>query len=71
MTKALQAVCLALVLAMCVPVSAGATSRTEGITCGASGELAHEQAPSTYGASGRAQAPSTKVSPPLAFSRSL
>lgn len=27
--------------------------------------------PSTYGATGRAQAPSTKVSPPLAISRSL
>jgi len=35
------------------------------------GLLARKQAPSTYSASGRAQAPSTKTSPPLAFSRSL
>jgi hypothetical protein len=52
-------------------VLATAHAVSEGIIRGVSGELARKQAPSTYGASGRAQAPSTKVSPPLAISRSL
>jgi len=52
-------------------VLATAHAVSEGIIRGVSGELARKQAPSTYGASGRAQAPSSKVSPPMAFSRSL
>ena len=52
-------------------VMATAHAVSEGIIRGVSGELARKQAPSTYGASGRAQAPSTKVSPPLAISRTL
>ena len=52
-------------------VLATAHAVSEGIIRGVSGELARTQAPSTYGASGRAQAPSTKVSPPLAISRTL
>jgi hypothetical protein len=52
-------------------VLATAHAVSEGIIRGVSGELARKQAPSTYGATGRAQTPSTKVSPPLAISRSL
>lgn len=52
-------------------VLATAHAVSEGIIRGVSGELARKQAPSTYGASGRAQTPSSKTSPPLAFSRTL
>jgi hypothetical protein len=52
-------------------VLATAHAVSEGIIRGVAGELARKQAPSTYGASGRAQAPSSKVSPPMAISRSL
>ena len=52
-------------------VLATAHAVSEGIIRGVSGELARKQAPSTYGASGRAQAPTTKASPPLAISRVL
>jgi len=52
-------------------VLATAHAVSEGIIRGVSGELARKQAPSTYGASGRANAPSTKASQPLAVSRSL
>ncbi len=52
-------------------VLATAHAVSEGIIRGVSGELARKRAPSTYGASGRANAPSAKASPPLAFSRSL
>jgi len=52
-------------------VLATAHAVSEGIIRGVSGELARKQAPSTYGASGRAQAPSTKASPPLAISRTF
>lgn len=52
-------------------VLATAHAVTEGIIRGVSGELARKQAPSTYGASGRAHSPSTKASPPMALSRSL
>jgi len=52
-------------------VLATAHAVSEGIIRGVSGELARKRAPSTYGASGRAQAPSTKASPPLAISRTL
>jgi len=52
-------------------VLATAHAVSEGIIRGVSGELARKQAPSTYGASGRAQPPSSKASPPLAVSRTL
>ena len=52
-------------------VLATAHAVSEGIIRGVSGELARKQAHSTYGANGRAQAPGTKASQPLAFSRSL
>jgi hypothetical protein len=52
-------------------VLATAHAVSEGIIRGVSGELARKQAPSTYGASGRAQMPSSKTSPPLAISRTL
>jgi hypothetical protein len=52
-------------------VMATAHAVSEGIIRGVSGELARKQAPSTYGASGRAQMPSSKTSPPLAISRTL
>jgi hypothetical protein len=52
-------------------VLATAHAVSEGIIRGVSGELARKQAPSTYGASGRANAPSSKTSQPLAVSRSL
>ena len=52
-------------------VLATAHAVSEGIIRGVSGELARKQTPSTYGATGRVNAPSTKTSPPLAFSHSL
>ncbi len=52
-------------------VLATAHAVSEGIIRGVSGELARKQAPSTYGASGRANTPSSKTSPPLAISRTL
>ena len=52
-------------------VLATAHAVSEGIIRGVSGELARKQAPSTYGANGRAQAPSTKTTQPLALSRCL
>jgi uncharacterized protein (DUF885 family) len=52
-------------------VLATAHAVSEGIIRGVSGELARKQAPSTYGASGRVQPPSSKASPPLAISRTL
>jgi hypothetical protein len=52
-------------------VLATAHAVSEGIIHGVSGELARKQAPSTYGASGRANAPSAKASQPLSVSRSL
>ena len=52
-------------------VLATAHAVSEGIIRGVSSELARKQAPSTYGASGRAQTPSSKTSPPLAISRTL
>lgn len=58
-------------LRMNLTVLATAHAVSEGIIRGVSGELARKQAPSTYSASGRAQAPSTKTSPPLAVSRTL
>jgi type VI protein secretion system component VasK len=52
-------------------VLATAHAVSEGIIRGVSGELARRQAPSTYGASGRTNAPPPKASQPLALSRSL
>jgi hypothetical protein len=52
-------------------VLATAHAVSEGIIRGVSGELARKQAPSTYGASGRANAPGAKASQPLALSRTL
>jgi hypothetical protein len=52
-------------------VLATAHAVSEGIIRGVSGELTRKQAPSTYGASGRANAPSNKASQPLAVSRTL
>ena len=52
-------------------VLATAHAVSEGIIRGVSGELARKQAPSTYGASGRANAPGPKASQPLSVSRTL
>jgi hypothetical protein len=52
-------------------VLATAHAVAEGIIRGVSGELARKQAPSTYGASGRANAPGAKASQPLALSCTL
>ena len=52
-------------------VLATAHAVSEGIIRGVSGELARKQAPSTYGASGRASPPSSKSSPAMAFSKRL
>jgi roadblock/LC7 domain-containing protein len=52
-------------------VLATAHAVSEGIIRGISGELARKRAPSTYGASGRANAPAAKASQPLAISRAL
>jgi flagellar biosynthesis/type III secretory pathway chaperone len=52
-------------------VLATAHAVSEGIIRGVSGELARKQAPSTYGATGRTNAPSSKTSQPLAISRTL
>lgn len=52
-------------------VLATAHAVSEGIIRGVSGELARKLVPSTYGATGRANAPSPKASQPLAVSRSL
>ncbi len=52
-------------------VLATAHAVSEGIIRGVSGELARKQVPSTYGASGRSNAPGAKASQPLALSRTL
>jgi hypothetical protein len=52
-------------------VLATAHAVSEGIVRGVSDELARKQAPSTYGATGRANVPSSKTSQPLALSKSL
>ena len=52
-------------------VLATAHAVSEGIIRGVSGELARKQSPSTYGASGRSNAPGAKASQPLALSRTL
>jgi hypothetical protein len=52
-------------------VIATAHAVSEGIIRGVSGELARQQTPSTYGASGRANAPRPKTTPPIALSRTI
>jgi hypothetical protein len=52
-------------------VLATAHAVSEGIIRGVSGELARQQTPTTYGASGRANGPNPRASQPLAFSRKL
>ena len=52
-------------------VIATAHAVSEGIIRGVSGELTRRQTPSTYGASGRANAPKPKTAQPLAISRTL
>jgi hypothetical protein len=52
-------------------VVATAHAVSEGIIRGVSGELAKRSTPSTYGASGRANAPGARGGQPLAVSRSL
>jgi hypothetical protein len=52
-------------------VLATAHAVSEGIIRGVSGELARKQEPSTYSASGHANAPGAKASQPLALSRTL
>jgi len=52
-------------------VLATAHAVSEGIIRGVSGQLARKRAPSTYGASGKANTLSPKASQPLALSRTL
>ena len=52
-------------------VLATAHAVSEGIVRGVSEEMARKQAPSTYGATGRANTPGSKTSQPLAFSKAL
>lgn len=52
-------------------VLATAHAVSEGIIRGVQGEMARKRAPSTYGATGRANLPSSKTSQPMAISRSL
>jgi hypothetical protein len=52
-------------------VLATAHAVSDGIIRGVSDELSRKQAPATYGASGRANAPTAKTSQPLALSRTL
>jgi hypothetical protein len=52
-------------------VLATAHAVSEGIIRGVSGELAKTRTPSTYGATGRANAPSPRAGQPLAVSRAI
>jgi hypothetical protein len=52
-------------------VLATAHAVSEGIIRGVSDELARKRAPQTYGASGRANAPSPQAGQPLAVCRTL
>jgi hypothetical protein len=58
-------------LQMNLTVLATAHAVSEGIVRGVSGDLARKAAPQTYGASGRAVAPSPGAAQPLALSRVL
>jgi hypothetical protein len=59
------------ILQVNMTVLATAHAVSEGIIRGVSGELAKTRAPSTYGATGRANAPSPRAGQPLALNRSL
>jgi hypothetical protein len=52
-------------------VLATAHAVSEGIIRGVSGELAKKRTPSTYGATGRANAPSPRAGQPIAVSKAL
>lgn len=52
-------------------VLATAHAVSEGIVRGVSGELTRKTSPSTYGAAGRANAPSSRATQPLAVSRQI
>jgi len=52
-------------------VLATAHAVSEGIVRGVSNEITRRSAPHTYGASGRANAPSRAAATPIAVSRSL
>jgi hypothetical protein len=52
-------------------VLATAHAVSEGIIRGVSSELSRRQTPSTYGAGGRANAPSPRTSQPIALSRAI
>ena len=52
-------------------VLATAHAVSEGIIRGVSGELTRKATPTTYGARGQANTPSSKASQPLAFNKSL
>jgi hypothetical protein len=52
-------------------VLATAHAVSEGIIRGVSGELARKRAPSTYGATGRTNAPGAKANQPMAICRTL
>ena len=58
-------------LQMNLTVLATAHAVSEGIVRGVSGELTRKAAPSTYGASGRANLPAPRSATPLAVSRML
>jgi hypothetical protein len=52
-------------------VLATAHAVSEGIVRGVSGEIARKSSPQSYGATGRANAPDPRATPPLALSRML
>ena len=52
-------------------VLATAHAVSEGIIRGVSGELAKKRTPSTYGATGRANAPGPRAGQPIAVSKAL
>lgn len=58
-------------LQMNLTVLATAHAVSEGIIRGVSGELTRKRMPQTYGATGRANSPTRRSSPPLALSRAL
>jgi hypothetical protein len=59
------------ILQINLTVLATAQAVSESIIRGVSGELARKQAPQTYGASGKANAPGPRASQPISVSRSL
>ena len=59
------------VLQINLAVLATAHAVSEGIIRGVAGEFTRKAAPQTYGVTGRASAPSTRVAQPMALSRTL